>query len=107
MTLPAARPSVWLLVTVICRPGWKPSFGVAGLSATIPPRRSPWRACLISAAQLAWEVYRDLKKETASLSSEVIARKVRLQVAVPAGIDDAQRDRVVATVVDEVTKGAG
>jgi len=62
---------------------------------------------LISAAQLAWEVYRDLKKETASLSSEVIARKVRLQVAVPAGIDDAQRDRVVATVVDEVTKGAG
>src|SRR5262245_61519107 len=58
---------------------------------------------LISATQFAWQIYRDLKKDTESPSPEVVARKVRLMIEVPTAISDIQRDQIVATVVDEVT----
>ena len=59
---------------------------------------------VLSIAQFAWQVYQDLRKDSASPSPEVVARKVRLQVAVPMGINEGQRDQIVATVVDEIAK---
>jgi hypothetical protein len=62
-------------------------------------------ALIVSAAQLAWEIYRDLKKNSkAAPTSEVIARRMRLELKVADEIDSQRRDRIVSVVVDELMK---
>lgn len=59
-------------------------------------------AALVSIAQFAWQVYRDLKKDRAEVSRDAIARTIRLQVELPAQVTAAGRDRMVAVVVEEM-----
>jgi hypothetical protein len=58
---------------------------------------------LVSVAQFAWQVYRDLKKDRAeAVSKEVLARELRLKMEVPPQVTTADRDRLIGIVVEEV-----
>lgn len=69
-------------------------------------------ALLVSIAQLAWQISRDLKKDTAEAKAkgappppppppDTFTRALRVQVDVPAGLAMADRDRIIRVVVDE------
>lgn len=68
-------------------------------------------ALLVSIAQLAWQIYRDLRKDAAEAKvtgappppppPDVVTRTLRVQVDVPAGLTTADRDRIIRVVVDE------
>ncbi len=60
---------------------------------------------LVAIAALAWTVYRDLKKETPTPSPEVLSRRIRLKVELPAGLTENQRDRQITVVVEELVGG--
>jgi hypothetical protein len=60
---------------------------------------------VISAATLAWTVYRDLRNDRMSLNSDAIARRVRVQIAdqhpdIPAH----DRNRIIDIVIDETVR---
>jgi len=57
---------------------------------------------VVSVAQFAWQIYRDLKKDRTEVSSEALARQLRVQVEVPAEVTPAERDQVIRIVVEEV-----
>jgi len=60
-------------------------------------------ALILSAAQFAWDIYRDLKKDSkAAPAREVIARRMRLELKVSEAITSERRDRVITAVVDEL-----
>jgi hypothetical protein len=61
-----------------------------------------WRR-LVSAAQLAWSVCADLQKRSAKPVPQVVARRVRVELADQAGaeVDAGVRDRVIDIVVAE------
>lgn len=61
-------------------------------------------ALLVSAAKLAWDVYQDLKAQNPAPAPEQLARRLRLELTVEANVSDAERDKVIAVVVDEVAK---
>ena len=62
-------------------------------------------ALILNAAKFAWDIYRDLKKDSKPApASEAIARRMRLELNVPAEIDVGRRDRVIAVVIDELMK---
>ena len=61
-------------------------------------------ALLVSMAQFAWSVYRDLSQSTEKPQPEVIARKIRLEVNVPESVPTEQRDRMIAVVLEELDK---
>lgn len=61
---------------------------------------------LVSVSQFAWTIYRDLKKETESPSGQVLDRRIRVSVELPAGVTAAQRDRLIGVVVEEVVGGS-
>ena len=62
-------------------------------------------ALIISAAQLAWDIHRDLKKDSKPAPApEIIARRMRLELNVAEEIDVGRRDRVITVVVDELMK---
>lgn len=63
-------------------------------------------ALVVSAAQLAWDVYQDLKAQNATPAPEQLASRLRLELTVEANVSDAERDKVIAVVVDEVAKAA-
>jgi hypothetical protein len=58
-------------------------------------------ALIVSAAQLAWTVYADLQKRTAKPAPQVVARRVRVELAEHTEIDPGVRDRVIDIVVAE------
>ena len=57
---------------------------------------------IVSAASLAWQIYRDLKKDAERPAPQVVERQLRLQIALPAEIGPELRDRVIQVVVAEV-----
>ena len=60
-------------------------------------------ALILSAAKFAWDIYRDIKKDSkATPAREVIARRMRLELAAGAELNSEQSDRVIAVVVDEL-----
>jgi hypothetical protein len=60
---------------------------------------------IISVAQLAWEIYRDLKKNSkAAPVPEVITRRLRLESKVTEQFDSERRDRIVNVVVEELMR---
>ena len=62
-------------------------------------------ALILSAAKFAWDIYRDIKKDSkAAPAPEVIARQMRLKLDVAEEIDVGRRDRVITVVIDELMK---
>lgn len=64
-------------------------------------------ALLVSAAQFAWSVYRDLKKDrrerpTTAAHRELLLRRLRLEYSGRTEISQARRDRLFEVVVEEV-----
>src|SRR5215831_671883 len=60
---------------------------------------------ILSAAKFAWDIYRDLKKDSkAAPPPDVIARRMRLELNVAEEIDIARRDKIITVVVDELMK---
>ncbi len=66
---------------------------------------------LLSVAQFAWTIYRDLKKDRKDEEEKaaergklgpLLARKIRLGVDLPSGVTPEQRDRVIEVVVEEI-----
>ena len=69
---------------------------------------------LISLAQLAWQIYRDRKQDAAAAKAaaappppaptpDALARTLRLRIEVPAGLTAADRDRMIAVIVEDGT----
>jgi hypothetical protein len=62
-------------------------------------------ALVLNIAKFAWDLRKDLRATAApSPSPEVIARRIRLEIALPEGATTAQRDQVIAVVVDELSR---
>lgn len=59
---------------------------------------------ILNIAKFAWDVYRDRKKEAKTVDSNSIERTVRLQFEVKSNFTEAQRDKVISTVVDELLR---
>jgi hypothetical protein len=60
---------------------------------------------VLNIVKFAWDLRKDLRPAAApSPSPEVIARRIRLEVALPDGTTTAQRDQVIAVVVDELSR---
>jgi hypothetical protein len=75
-----------------------------GSAAGAPQRYEP--ATLIALAALVLNIVKfawDLRKDMRAASREVIARRVRLEVALPTGVTTAQRDQIVTVVMDELS----
>ena len=76
--------------------------------STAPQRFEPattiaLAALILSAAKFAWDIYRDIKKDSkATPAREVIARRMRLELNVGEELNSEQSDRVIAVVVDEL-----
>ncbi len=62
---------------------------------------------LVSLASLAWTIYRDLKKDAAAPSPDVLARRLRLDADLPEAVTTERRERLIAVIVDEVIAGSG
>ncbi len=58
-------------------------------------------ALIVSAAQFAWTMYVDLRKQTATPAPQVVARRVRVELAEHTEVDPGVRDRVIDVVVAE------
>jgi len=58
-------------------------------------------ALIVSAASLAWTIYTDLKTRTSRPSPQVIARRVRIELADRVPIEPTERDRIIDVVVAE------
>jgi hypothetical protein len=62
-------------------------------------------ALVLNIVKFAWDLRKDQRAAAAPPSSpEVIARRMRLEVALPNGTTTAQRDQVIAVVVDELSR---
>ena len=62
-------------------------------------------ALILTAAKFAWDIYRDLKKDSKTAPApEVIARRMRLELKVAEEIDKSRGDRIIEVVVDELVK---
>src|SRR3954470_17814135 len=65
-------------------------------------------ALLLNAAKFAWDIYKDRKKEMKDpAAQEALARQLRLELKVDGGVSDAQRDKIIAVVVEELTRSSG
>jgi hypothetical protein len=58
-------------------------------------------ALIVSTASLAWTIYTDLKTKTQRPAPQVIARRVRIELADRAPIEPTERDRIIDVVVAE------
>ena len=79
-------------------------------SADVAPERYE-AATLIALAGLvlevvkfAWDIYRDLKKQSLNPAPEVIGRRLRVELKMPAHVSDAERDAVIAAVLEELPR---
>ena len=62
---------------------------------------------LVSLASLAWTIYRDLKKDAAAPSPDVLARRLRLDADLPQAVTTERRERLITVVVEEVIASSG
>ena len=62
---------------------------------------------LVSVAGLAWTIYTDLRKQTPHPDPEVMKRRIRVEVELPEQVSVADRDRVIAIVVEETLAERG
>jgi hypothetical protein len=60
-------------------------------------------ALIVSAATLAWTIYKDLREQGSRAAREVVARRVRLELPANENVSKADRDRVIEMVVDDIT----
>ncbi len=61
---------------------------------------------LVSMAALAWTIHQDRKKAASPPRRDLIERQIRVQLEIPNNVSVAQRDRMIAVVVEEtVTYG--
>ena len=61
---------------------------------------------IVSAAGLAWQVYRDLRQKAAPATPGAVARTVRIELGEGADVDAERLDRVVEVVVRETLRAA-
>jgi hypothetical protein len=65
-------------------------------------------ALVVSVSQFAWQIYRDLKEDREkardAAAREAIARRIRMEIELPAGVTPAQRDRVIGAVLEELDR---
>jgi hypothetical protein len=60
---------------------------------------------VISAATLAWTIYRDLRNDRRAINPDAIARRVRVQIADQhPDISARDRDRIIDIIVEETDK---
>jgi|SRR5271165_372672 len=60
---------------------------------------------LLNIAKFAWDIRKDTRKPAAaSPPPDVIARRIRLEVALPAEVTAAQRDRMISVVLEELPR---
>ena len=86
----------------------------AQLQGSKPPERFEplalaiaFAALVVSASQLAWNMYRDVKKERkAAPDRDLVARQLRLEIKLDGKVTEEQRDKVIAVVVDEIVKAS-
>jgi hypothetical protein len=64
-------------------------------------------ALVVSIASLAWTVYTDLRKQTPCPDPEVLKRRLRIQLELPEQVSTADRDRVLAVIVEETMADPG
>jgi hypothetical protein len=57
---------------------------------------------VLNVAKFAWDIYREQKKQSQKPLREAISRRIRLEIELPPGVTEDQRDRVIATVVAEL-----
>jgi len=76
---------------------------------------------LLAAAQLGWQVYRDVRKDRKEAAEKaaknaagdghalrsVMIRRMRLKLEPPPGLAESQRDRVVEVAVEEILAEVG
>jgi hypothetical protein len=60
-------------------------------------------ALIVSAATLAWTIYKDLKKQTPTPAANVVTRRVRLELPAGEQISTSERDRIIELVVENIT----
>jgi hypothetical protein len=56
---------------------------------------------IVSVASLAWTVLKDLRNTTSTPGAEVVARRIRVELATHDSVISAQRDRIIDIVVSE------
>jgi hypothetical protein len=61
-------------------------------------------ALIVAVADLAWTIYTDLKTKAPRPSSQVIARRIRIELNDSAPIEPTERDRVIGVVVTETIR---
>jgi hypothetical protein len=62
-------------------------------------------ALVLNIVKFAWDLHKDLRAAAAPPpSQDVVARRIRLEVPLPNGTTTAQRDQVIAVVVDELSR---
>jgi hypothetical protein len=61
---------------------------------------------LVSAAALAWTIYRDLRGKTPEPTRRTVGQRVRLELPVTDPVPSAQRDRIIEVVVEEIVQDA-
>jgi hypothetical protein len=60
---------------------------------------------VISAATLAWTIYRDLRNERKAINPDAIARRVRVQIADQhPDMSAHDRDRIIDIIIEETDK---
>ena len=57
---------------------------------------------ILEVAKFGWEVYLDRKKNARPVDADSMGRTIRLQLSATLSLPDAQRDRVIQTVVEEI-----
>jgi hypothetical protein len=65
----------------------------------------PLTALLLDIAKFAWDIHKDRKKAPAvPPTQDVMARRIRMEVALPVGVTTTQRDQMVSVVLDELSR---
>ncbi|TGD98387.1 hypothetical protein [Methylobacterium nonmethylotrophicum] len=89
-----------------------PALVEARLQGGAPPARYDaataiaLAALVLNAAKFAWDIHRDRRKDGAPPTPDSVARQLRLSLRIE-GVTEAQRDRVIAVVVEEAGKEDG
>jgi hypothetical protein len=61
---------------------------------------------IVTAAGVAWGIFKDVKRRGEAIKSDQIVKQVRVRVMLPKGVSSAQGDQIVEVVLDEVIAAA-